>query len=75
MVTTDAEGHMTHILFTLSAEAVVALEAGDLELVAVVDEAIGALRRRHSKTAVTSLHFASLEGENSLQPVRENINV
>lgn len=51
---------MTHVLFTLSAEAVVALEAGDLELVAIVDEAVGALQRRHHKTAVTLHHSVSL---------------
>lgn len=52
LVITEAEGHMTHIFFALSAEAVMALEAGDLELVAVVDEAVGALRRRHGETHV-----------------------
>lgn len=41
---------MTHIFFALSAEAIMALEAGDLELVAVIDEAVGALQRRHSET-------------------------
>lgn len=61
MLITEAQGPMTHILFALSAEAVVALEAGDLELVAVVDEAVGALRRRHSETAVTSLQLAFSE--------------
>lgn len=55
MVISEAGGHMAHILFTLSAEAVVALEAGDLELIAVIDEAVGALRRRHSESAVTSV--------------------
>lgn len=59
---------MTHVLFTLSAEAVVALEAGDLELVAIVDEAVGALQRRHHKTAVTLHHSVSLG------PVPEKIN-